>query len=72
VVLGELREDGDDARVDLAGLQVGDADRVELEVLVLEQLGRLGRQRAAGAGLPELAAGGGRVGDVGGRARALP
>ena len=74
VVLGDLGHRGDDARVDLARLDVGDAVGVEGDVLVLEQLRALGRERAAVPVLAELrrvdrvvlgAAAGGLVGEVG-------
>jgi hypothetical protein len=78
VLAGQLGEGGDDARVDPAGLEVGDPVGVELQVLVLEQRGRLGGERAAAPRLPELGrvdggalAAGLGVGDAGGCAAAL-
>ena len=74
VVLGDLGHRGDHARVDLARLDVGDAVGVEGDVLVLEQLRALRRERAAVPVLAELrgidrvvlgAAAGGLVGEVG-------
>ena len=50
VLLAELGQHADHARVDPAGLDVGDAGRVEHDVLVVEQRQRLGVRRPAGAG----------------------
>ncbi len=50
VLLGELREHGQDARVDAAGLHVRDAGVVEHDVVVLEQRQGLRRRLAAAAG----------------------
>ena len=49
VLLGELRQHRDDARVDPAGLDVGDAVAVEHDVLVVQQRERRGVRCAARA-----------------------
>ena len=54
VLLAELGQHAHDARIDLARLQVGGAVRVEHDVLVVQQGGRLGRRRPARALRPEL------------------